>query len=58
MESQQLCLMPATCANCDELFDASNDFKREEEITERELLKKNQKLLCWNCRPAKEFRRR
>jgi hypothetical protein len=49
--------MPATCVNCEKVFDASYDFSKEEIITERELLKKNKESLCWECR-LKKVRRR
>ena len=58
MKSQQICLMPATCVNCEKLFDASYDFNKEEEIAEREILKKNKESLCWECRLRKKVRRR
>ena len=48
MRSQELCLMPAVCTNCEKLFDVSNDFKKEEEVTEREFSGKNKLLLCWD----------
>jgi len=50
--------MPATCVNCEKLFDASYDFNKEEEIAEREILKKNKESLCWECRLRKNVRRR
>jgi len=50
MKSQQLCLMPAACAKCEKLFDISDDFRKEEEITERELLRTDKATLCWDCR--------
>jgi len=49
--------MPATCVKCEKLFDASYDFAKEEEITERELLKKDRESLCWECRSRKKVRR-
>ncbi|HLF54007.1 MAG TPA: hypothetical protein VI544_02400 [Candidatus Nanoarchaeia archaeon] len=47
---EQLCLMPAACAKCEELFDASHDFREKEEITDREVLRERTKLFCWECR--------
>lgn len=57
MRNQQLCLMPTTCVKCEKLFDASYDFAKEEEIAERELLKKNKESLCWECRLKKARKR-
>ena len=57
MRSQQLCLMPATCVKCEKIFDASYDFVKEEDVTERELLKKNKESLCWECRLKEKFKR-
>ena len=47
----QMCIMPAKCAKCSELFDMSYDFKGEtaESLAERELGSRT-KLLCWDCR--------
>ena len=58
MRNQQLCLMPATCVKCEKLFDASYDFSKEEEIAERDLLKKDKESRCWECRIGKRVRRR
>jgi len=49
--------MPATCVKCEKIFDASYDFVKEEDVTERELLKKNKESLCWECRLKEKLRR-
>ncbi|MEK6892765.1 MAG: hypothetical protein AABX07_01040 [Nanoarchaeota archaeon] len=56
MKDQQLCLMPAKCNKCGELFDLSYDLARaNEEIKDFGVLSvlaraKQKALLCWDCR--------
>jgi len=58
MGINQIGLMPALCVSCQKLFDASYDFGSEEEIAEKEILKKNSVSKCWDCRLGKKYRRR
>jgi hypothetical protein len=52
--------MPAKCANCDEVFDTSEDFRQNEEgLAEIECdLKNKSGVLCWECRRVSSAKKR
>lgn len=45
-----MCLMPAKCVKCEELFDLRYDYSGDDGLGEKEVGKKNSNMLCWDCR--------
>ena len=64
---QAICLIPAQCAKCGELFDLSYDLEMagwnmDREIVVAEVIRKmsrnkvmTRESLCWNCRETLQF---